>query len=428
MKRHNSLRGRYCLCGLLTLVLLVSSFMPTAMAEELHVWDWWGVTTQAQQDWWKHVETTFEERHPGVDFQFLSVAGVFGLFDRLVAASASGIAPDVSQVSVAFARGAYEAGLLRPLNDFIAKTPELQPQNFVPVASIFNQKDGQIYGIPHNIDANALVYNVDLFDEAGLDSGVYAIDDWDTFRDYAQKLTRLSSGGEVIRTGYATTFGMLPFSNWLYANGGGFYDADYQQLEVASEAGIEALEFLVELQTLGQVLPPGSGNPLASGRAAMYLGGSFHGHIIQNEAPDLNFKVTSLPPGPNATERAVTGWVNMISIPSGAKNPELAWEYIKYYTGLQGQEDIIKVHNRPGAPRYDLYQSSTWENAVREYPYLETLPDVFQRAKPYPFIQYTDLNEIFAPLMTQVANGEISPRHALEEAQRRGNAVLEGSN
>ncbi len=409
------------------LVLAMGSISTAFAQETLQVWDWWGRGSQAAIDWFEHVEKTFEEQHPGVDYQFLTIAGAGGLNDRLVAAAASGLSPDASQISVAYARGAFEAGLLMPLNEYLDKTPELQMHNFIPVSSTFNQKDGQIYGIPHNIDANALVYNVDLFDEAGLDSGVYAIDNWDTFRDYAQKLTRFSSSGDVIRTGFATSISMLTFSNWLYANGGSFYDDDYQQLEVASQAGIEALEFLVELQSLGQVLPPGAGNPLASGRAAMYLGGTFHGHIIHNEAPDLNFKVTSFPPGPSGTERAVTGWVNMMSIPSGAKNPDLAWEYLKYYTGLQGQIDIIQVHDRPGQPRYDFYQSAAWEDAVREYPYLETVLDVFQSAKPYPFIKYSELNAIFGPLLSQVSNGELAPRQALEEAQRRGNLALAGN-
>src|SRR5690606_14853937 len=130
------------------------------------------------------------------------VSGTTALYDRLVAAAAAGVSPDVTQISVAFARGLYEAGLLLPLNDYIAKTPELQMDQFIPVAPIFNQKDGIIYGIPHNIDANALLYNVDAFEEAGLDASVYAIDSWETFKTYAQRLTRHSSTGDVIRAGY----------------------------------------------------------------------------------------------------------------------------------------------------------------------------------------------------------------------------------
>lgn len=407
-------------------LLMVAFCLSTSLAagQTLQVWDWWGVDTQAQIDWFAHVKETFESQHPGVTYEFIHVPGTGVLYDRLVSAVAAGISPDVTQMSVAYARGAYEAGLLMPLNKYLEQTPELQMDNYIPVSSIFNQKDGQIYGIPHNIDANALLYNVDFFEESGLASDVYSIEDWDMFRDYAQKLTRVSSSGDVIRAGFATSISMLPFSNWLYANGGSFYDEEYKQLEVASQAGIEALEFLVELQSLGQVLPPGSGNALASGRAAMYIGGTFHGHLIYNEAPDLNFKVTSFPPGPSGTERAVTGWVNMMVIPSGAKNPDLAWEYLKYYTGLQGQIDIMRVHERPGQPRYDFYQTAAWDDAVRQYPYLEDVLDVFQKAKPYPFIKYSQLNAIFAPLLTQVAQGTLAPRQALEEAQRQANIIL----
>src|SRR5690606_15790260 len=105
------------------------------------------------------------------------------------------------------------------------------------------------------------------------------------------RLTRHSSTGDVIRAGYDASVSMLSFQNWLYANGGNFYNEDYTALEVASDAGIEALEFLVNLRMLGQVLPPGTGYPLASGRTAIYLGGTWDNHHLHNEAPDMRFRM-----------------------------------------------------------------------------------------------------------------------------------------
>ena len=86
----------------------------------------------------------------------------------------------------------------------------------------------------------------------------------------------------------------------------------------------------------GQQAPAGTGLVFASRRAAIVLESGYGTRIVA-ENPDMNFGMTSLPPGPRGSARAVTGWVNMLAIPTGAKNPELAWEWIKYFAGLEGQ-------------------------------------------------------------------------------------------
>src|SRR5690606_34768209 len=119
------------------------------------------------------------------------------------------------------------------------------------------------------------------------------------------KLIRVSPTGEVLRAGYATSVGTLPFQNWLYTNGGNFYTATYDGVEFASPQGVEALEFLADMYARGQRTPAGSGHVIASGRAAMALE-SGYGTRVLAEDPDANFGMTTLPPGPGSDRRAVT--------------------------------------------------------------------------------------------------------------------------
>lgn len=412
------------------MIVVVTSILAMSLAAATHaqtsklvVWDWWSpaVMGQAIEGWWEHVIERFEAEHPGVEVE---VRFVSNLYDQLVAASAAGVAPDVTQISVSYARDLHEAGLLLPLNNYIDKTPELAQTQFFPFARLFNTKDGVIYAVPHNVDNNSLYYNIDHFDEAGLDSDRFAIDSWATFRDYADKLIRVSGNGEVLRAGYATTIGTVPFQNWLYANGGNFYNETYDGVDFASEHGVEALEFLADMYARGQVAPAGTGHIIASERAAMALESGYGTRVIA-ENPDARFGMTTLPAGPRGSGRAVTGWVNMIAIPSGAANPDLAWEWIKYFTSLEGQLKFFEIYERAGVPRFDFFETDVWASYTRRYEFIEVLPHLLESAREYPFIKYRDINSTLAPLFASVTQGAMAPKAALEEGERVVNLMFE---
>lgn len=412
-------------CALVLLLSFALLVAPVTHAQErtLEVWDWWSpsVMGPAIADWWDHVTTKFEEEHPGVKVE---VRFVSGLYDQLVAASAAGIAPDVTQISVSYARDLHDAGLLLPLNAYVDKTPALDQSQFFPFARLFNSKDGVIYAVPHNVDNNSIHYNIDHLEEAGLDSNRFAIDSWDTFRDYADKLIRVSGSGEVVRAGYATTLSTVPFQNWLYANGGNFYNETYDGVEFAGEQGVQALEFLADMHARGQRAPAGTGNMIASGRASMSLE-SGYGTRVLAEDPNARFGMTTLPAGPSGSKRAVTGWVNMIAIPSGSKNPDLAWEWVKYFTSLEGQVKFFEIYERAGVPRFDFFETDVWSAYTRRYPFVDVLPHLLDSAREYPFLKYRDINRIMAPLLQKVGAGELAPNAALEEGERLANLLFE---
>ncbi len=423
------MRGRRAVgkAGYIFTLLLLSALLlaPVTHAQErtLEVWDWWSpsVMGAAIADWWDHVIEKFEAEHPGVKVE---VRFVSGLYDQLVAASAAGIAPDVTQISVSYARDLHDAGLLLPLNSYVDKTPELAQSQFFPFARLFNAKDGVIYAIPHNVDNNSIHYNIDHFEEAGLSSDRFAIDSWDTFRDYADKLIRVSGNGDVIRSGFATTISTVPFQNWLYANGGNFYTATHDGVEFGSRQGVEALEFLVDMYNRGHRAPAGTGNLIASGRTSMALESGYGTRVIA-ENPEANFGMTTLPPGPSGDRRAVTGWVNMIAIPSGSKNPDLAWEWVKYFTSLEGQTKFFEIYERAGIPRFDFFETDVWSAYTRRYPFVDVLPHLLESAREYPFLKYRDINSTLAPLFQQVTAGELAPTAALDEGQRLVNILFE---
>ena len=85
----------------------------------LTVGDWWNPQRPEMAEWWSFVESEFERLHPDVEIEFIWYNGTSEAREQLLIGYAAGVAPDVSQVSVSFARELYENGILLPLNPFI---------------------------------------------------------------------------------------------------------------------------------------------------------------------------------------------------------------------------------------------------------------------------------------------------------------------
>lgn len=416
---------RAAAAALLVALLLAATALGAAQERRvLEVWDWWGNTEHLAL--FEYVKEKFEARHPGVEVRFSTFpGGTVQYGERLLTAIAAGTGPDVTQASVAFARDFYEAGLFLPLNEYVEKTPELQPHQFFPTTQIYNQKDGVIFGIPLVFDTNVLFKNIDFFEEAGLDYSPHAIDTWDTFVEYAVKLTRWDANGTVTRSGYHATMTAPEWIVWIYSNGGRIFNDDFTDFDFATEQGIATVEFLLDLRARDQIAPAGTGDVLSSGRSAMVVTGAHLPLDALKANPNLRLVETTVPVGPMGSARSASGWGNMMVITANAKDPDLAWEYIKYYTSLEGQEDIMRHLQRPGAPRFDFYQTETWYQALAQNPWMSTLFEIYQAAQPTTnLLKPTAVNQIINEYFNQMRDGRIDPRSGLQEAQRLASEAL----
>lgn len=208
---------------------------------------------------------------------------------------AGGVAPDVAQLSIIWARDLYDQGMLLELNSYLEKSPQTAPRNFIPATQVYNQKQGRIYGVTFVMDSAALAYNKDHFAAAGLDESPFALATWNDFLEAAKKLTR-RSGDQVQRGGFGFWPSMELFTSWLYSNGGSFYNRDFTASAFHSEAGVRALQFLADLRTQYNVWGSGS---FESEQVSMVHAGTWSGSFFHAQNPDLRFGLTSFPQGPD---------------------------------------------------------------------------------------------------------------------------------
>lgn len=399
--------------------LLAASFV--ALAQErrvLRVMDWKINETGATQEWFQYVKERFEAEHPGVEVQYEAMPWSEAYREQLITRTVAGTPPDVVSLSVIWANDLYRNGLLMPLNDYVAEDPEVGPEAMVPATQIYNQWEGVIYGITHTMDENVLFYDVDALEEVGLDSDPYAITDWDGLVDYAKKLTRYDSSGNVIRAGYEPEFWDTSFTSWLTANGGSFYNPTLTGPGFDSPEGRESLQFLHDLNRVYRVTLPDSGSVLA-GTAAMITSGNWASYHAHQTRPELRFNMTSFPAGPRSHQRGTTVWGNMYSIPTGAENPDLAWEFIRWYTSLEGNLAMLQFLPYLASPRLDFYQTDEWRDLVDQYPWAGMIPEISLVGGAFAYLRNTDfMNQAFRPYLLQAYHGNMPVETAIEEAAR----------
>lgn len=378
---------------------------------QLKVWDWWSPSANEEYGaYFAAVERVYEERYPQVDL-VLQIVPFGNYVQKLATAMVGSAPPDVFQSSVYWAEGFYQRGMLLPLDSLLAQASgytggqRLAQEVFLPSAWRHNHAvDGTVFGIPQVIDAQCLIWNLDLLQQAAredeeirelfaqLPDGTPdyqrlrfdAVRDWEHFRRLAKKLTRYGLDGTVEQAGFvinAYSGGAGMFPPWLAANGGHFQDEQGTRALFATPGGVEALEFMARLYWEDKVCPPfrrqiADAELFEEGKVACMAAGTWSGKdIIRDTLGWKHFAKTAFPPGPRGSGQKTLTWGNMLVISRRCPQVEAAWNYVRLVCGLEGNLLRLKYLGYNG-PRLDLYQTPQWQAAVEARPYLANVPQI----------------------------------------------------
>lgn len=194
--------------------------------------------------------TEFNEAHPDIEIQSISMGRYQALSQKIMAAVAAGQPPVLAQAYEAWTEVLIENESAEPLDGYIAGDNGLSAEelsDFVPGMLDNNSWNGTVYSFPFNKSVRALYWNRDLFEKAGLDR---APETWDEYLSFARATTKdLDGDGEVDQWGTAGQISAWMFENLLIQNGGRILNADETQAAFDGPEGLEALDFMVRLLT-----------------------------------------------------------------------------------------------------------------------------------------------------------------------------------
>lgn len=212
----------------------------------------------------------FEEKHPDFTVEWLDKKGTeFGAFyqTQLVA----GTAPDIIDVQgMLWAEYAANDGLV-PLDPYLDANPEIRDR-YNPEGMKLWQYDGTQYMLPYYFSKTLLVYNKELFEEAGIEAPPQ---NFDELLDAAYKIKDTGEG----RTGFIT----LNF-DWLYwslmaMNGIELLNEDMTEAAFNTPEMVDVVTRLAEATADGAINPISwtgrwvePNNAFAAGDIGMYQG------------------------------------------------------------------------------------------------------------------------------------------------------------
>lgn len=291
-------------------------------------------------------------------------------------------------------------------------------------ASVF---DGELTGVPLNIEGPLLYYRTDVFEQCGLD----APSTLESLKDIASKLKACTDITPFASRGLAPA---LPytFSGVLRSLGGSYMKDGKSSL--CSPESKNAIDFYASL--LKEYGPPGVVNYSFQQLTALYRSGrsamSFESSnefsaIMEGGARMEDTAVIPLPPGAGGASPTVIGWSMAISAHSA--NPEAAWYFLQWVSSPEMQAKLaLKGIAPPRAAVAESAEYKAWlsENAVRQQ-WQEALASLAATGSSeigYPIVGNPESRQYIGKVVGDVLLGTATVEEACVAADKELNALI----
>jgi len=342
---------------------------------------------------------------------------------KLFTMIASGNAPDVLHVDTMYVRDMAVVGTILPLNDFegfdelyaTVIEAELRPL----------QLDGLTFGFPIRGNSIQLVYNKDMFREAGLDPD-NPPKTYEELVEAAVALTVRDDRGNVEVYGYET--GMTADAHWsmhvfspIFWSHGGEYVGEDGKSGFATEAGVKTLELWdLLINELGVSPTERITAGLETGKVAMIHTGEWSLLGYQADFPDLDVGFATLPVVAEGVTPKIPLGGRACVIPTMSKNPEEAWKLIQHV--LSYEEQMGYTMAEVGLGTLSAMVDDPWFDTNENY--RKALSDMeYAKAKAAPEILQMNMI-VFDAIQRVILMGD-DPMTALLDADAQYNALLE---
>ena len=316
---------------------------------------------------------------------------------KLLTGFASGQVPDLLWMD-RFAISSWAArDVLQPLDDLIASSG-IDTSKYYPAALDEATYDGKIYGLPGFIDVRGLYVNLDALAEVGQDPAALDTSNWDQLSQLGTQLVK-KSGDTVERWGFDTKIQAGNFWLWGDGNGAKFISDDGKEVTYDDPKAVEALTWGVKAyddqggyQSYDAFATTWQGDEqFARGQVAITVYENWMLGIVARVTPNMNFKVFPIHAKGDANRIVSFSGGPAWCIPNGAKDPEAAWEFIKFMDDLNtwriGSQGVKKVRQDQGQPYTPSLTGNLQADQMQIDEFYESLsPNLDEAVKLWPQI------------------------------------------
>jgi multiple sugar transport system substrate-binding protein len=374
-----------------------------------------------EKDWF----VKFKQENPQVEMSLNVVPGSWPeLFQKIQVTNAAGTPPALTRGKDYFTGDMAQMGYVEPLDKYIKGQKEITAEQYLP--SIWGNATykGVQIGIPLYSFVRPLYYNTQLFREAGLMQGDKPIvaETWQDYARMARQLTQPSKGiwGTQLYS-YAGEDATSAWTNYLIQAGGEYINADRTKYLFNSPAGIEALQFIVDLIQKDHALRgPKDDNPAGVPKIAMYNAvGDGKYNKYPKDLPDFQYNITMVPRNKN---RGVVARGQNLYMMKNGKNHEGAWAFMRFAARDDNSHNFTQTISLGPAKLVNFEKEpykSSWEWKVN-LDQFRIKENVYQPI----FGGYTEGSVAISEELIASYMGQKAPKDALADAERRATLLL----
>ena len=336
---RKSQKMKHLTFGALALLLSsTSSFADTEISYLL-----WGSPEEGKV--WAHLADEFMADNPGIKVK-VEVADWDSYWEKLKVQIAGGTPPDVFAMDAPLFPDWQARGVLLNLQPWLDKDPGVLDGVYPQTLEAYKMPDGY-YGLPRDFQTVVLYYNKDMFDAGDV---AYPTADWtwDDLRAAAKTLTLDKTGdGQTDQWGFwAEVYDLEPFwGSVVWSYGGEIVDAAAGKTLIGSPEGAAAFQFIKDMWMGDQSMPTEEQlqqygyDGFLAGISARGVSG--HWSVPDYAALPFKWDVAPMPAGPKGKATSVNsaGFV----IAKDSKNPDAAWEFVKFAFGEKGQAELAQI-------------------------------------------------------------------------------------
>lgn len=294
-----------------SLVLLSLSLFAAGQAQEVREVTFWTAHGEPDLSALRQIVDNFNAEHDDIQVTLSQIPpGAETDVTRLMTAVRGGTGPDVYMLDRFIVAQRAADGLLQDLSPYMDGEDVLA--NYLEFAREEAMLAGVPYALPFDTDARALYYNIDLLEEAGVDTSELDPENGPLtlarIQEIASMVDQKNAQGNFERMGFIPWHEQGWHYTYGFAFGGDFYDEVACQVTPTDDNIVRAFEWIYDyaaqegpqqVQTFRQAftrpdLPPQQ-NPFIAGQLAMIITGDWMIGNLERYAPDMNYGITYIP-------------------------------------------------------------------------------------------------------------------------------------
>lgn len=386
----------------------------------------------------------FMKANPDIEVTVQYVGSYEEILAKTVATLQAGTPPHVVQLNEISTKKMIDSGLIVPVEDLIKKDPTFDKSKIVSQVRNYYSIGGKLYSMPWNSSTPLLFYNKTMFKQAGLDPNKPP----KTFSEviqYSKKLLNKDSKGNITRTGITWNLYSWFFEEWMAEQNKLLVDnnngrtGQVTKVVFNNEAGLKIFDFWNTLTKEGLMINTKPGDWTAarqlflSQTVGMLITSTSDVALLLSESKKQGFEIgAAYIPIPDGVQRAgvIPGGGSLWIIKQKNQDEiDASWKLVKYLADVDAQ---IQWHKGTGyfpvrtdaidkLEKQDYYKDNPLHYvAIRQL--VETIPSYATMGAVVG--AFPEIRNAIDTAVQKMLNGQLTPKQALEEAEKSANNAI----